>query len=160
MPRNPIFSSALLAAVLVASIISAACRGDNEEAAPVAQQQTATPVQETNVPVTVRGCLRAGEAANTFVLTASQAEQATVDAATYQLHAAGDVDMRPHVGQRVEVSGVLRTQQEIAGRTPTETADERPAGTAGTPTVATSTELTIKQMDVNAVKPLGDVCAG
>lgn len=158
MQRHSLLS-ALFATTLAFGL--AACGGDDDAAVPVAQSQTETPVQTANVPVTVSGCLRAGEAANTFVLTASQAPDtptAPVQSATYHLFAVDDLDLRSQVGRRVEISGRLRAQQAIASRTPTRPADERAAGTSGTPTVSTTTELAIKEVDVNAIKPLGESC--
>ena len=164
MSRHPMLSATLLASALAATFVSAACRGEEETVPPVAQSQTATPVQETNKPVTVTGCLRAGEATGTFVLTASKtAEGQTTTAgqtATYQLHGAENVDMRSHVGKLVEVSGIVRSQQAIASRSPTTPADQRATGTSGTPTVQTSTEVALSELDVKAVKPLGENCEG
>lgn len=163
MSRHPMLPAVLLASALAAAAVSAACRGE-EETTPVSQTQTATPVQQPNQPVTVTGCLRAGEATDTFVLTASKTaqEQTTTSGqtATYQLYGSENVDMRSHVGTRVEVSGVVRTQQQIASRTPTAPADDKATGTSGTPTVQTTTEVAIKELDVNAVKPLGENCEG
>lgn len=157
MHRTPILSTAALAAALIAGTFSAAC-GNDDKAVPAADMQTSTPVQATNQPLTVTGCLRAGEAMGTFVLTASQATQEQT--ATYQLTPAQNVDLTPSVGQRVEVQGVVRTQQEIAARTSATPADERATGTSGTPKVQTTTEVAIKQLDVSTVRPLGERCDG
>jgi hypothetical protein len=160
MQRHSLLST-LFATTLAFGL--AACGGNDDAAVPVAQSQTATPLQTANQPVTVSGCLRAGEAANTFVLTASQAPEtssAPTQTATYHLFDVNNLDLRSQVGRRVEVSGTLRAQQAIATRTPTRPADERATGTSGTPTVATTTELAIKEVDVNAIKPLGESCEG
>jgi hypothetical protein len=157
MQRRPILSAAALAAALVAGTFSAAC-GNDEKAVPAAEIQSQTPVQATNQPTTITGCLRAGESTGTFVLTTTQTAQEQT--ATYQLTPAQNVDLASNVGQRVEVNGVIRTQQEIAARTKSTPADDRATGTSGTPNVQTTTEVSIKQLDVSAVRPLGDRCDG
>ena len=59
-----------LTALFIAAAAAGACSRE-EPAAPVAQAQTQS-VQKPNVPTLVTGCLRAGEATDTFVLTSSQ----------------------------------------------------------------------------------------
>jgi hypothetical protein len=152
-----LLSTATLAAVLLAGTFSAACNRD-DKAVPAADMQTQTPVQATNQPTTLTGCLRAGEAPDTFVLTTSQTAQEQT--ATYQLTPAQNVDLQSNIGQRVEVAGVVRTQQSVAARTAATPADERATGTSGTPSVQTTTEVSLKQLDVNSVKPLGERCDG
>lgn len=160
MRRTPFLSHTLLASALVASMFSAACSGEPENTTPVAETQTATTAQPANQPLTVNGCLRAGEATDTFVLTSSQAAEPQGQTTTYELHGALNVDMRSHVGRRVEVSGIVRAQQQIASRTSPAPAQERATGTSGTPTVQTTTEVAIKQLDVSSLKPLGETCEG
>ena len=109
-----------------------------------------------NKPVTLSGCMRAGEAAETFVLTTS----ATADGqapATYQLAGASGVNLRDQIGNRVEVRGVVRTQQESQSHTSGPAANA-PTGTSGTPRVDTTTEVDIKHLDVSNVRPLGQKC--
>ena len=65
--RQPFAVTAALTVALVSPF--AGC--SREKTAPVAETQTQTPVRTDNQPVTVSGCLRAGEAAETFVLTSS-----------------------------------------------------------------------------------------
>ncbi len=168
MQRTPIVQTVALTAALVAGLASTACsRGTDQEKTPVAEMQTQSSVQRANTPMTVAGCLRAGEAADTFVLTVSEqpgqagaATAGTGQAGTYQLAGSPNVDFRSHTGQRVEVSGTLRAQAEVASRTTPAPADQKPTGTSGTPTVQTSTEVAIKQLDVSAIKALGDRCEG
>ena len=115
-----------------------------------------TGLQPHMEPVTVAGCLRAGEAENTFVLTAAAADPDS-KSATYQL-IGHDVNLRDYVGQQVQVSGTLRAEQAVA--TSGGVAVEKPAkGTEGTPTVETKTELDVKQMTVSSVTPSGQRCA-
>jgi hypothetical protein len=102
------------------------------------------------------GCLRGGDAEDTFVLTTS----ATADGnapATYQLAGVNGASLRDQIGRRVEVSGVVRAQQETESQA-TGPAANKPTGTSGKPKVETTTEVDIKRLDVSNVKPLGDHC--
>ena len=139
--------------VIVTASMMACNRGDRT---PPAETQTATPMQSTNTPVTVTGCLRAGDASDTFVLTAARTDTSE-QTATYQLHEYEGVKLAEHVGQQVQVSGVLRAQQEVSTRSTTQPAG-KPTGTSGTPVVSTSTELDIKQLNVTQVRPVGERC--
>ena len=137
-------------------VVAAAGACNRGEQTPGAETQTATPLQKTNAPVTVRGCLRAGDASDTFVLTAARTATSE-QTATYQLYEYEGVKLAEHLGRQVEVSGVLRAQQEVSTRSTTEPAG-KPTGTAGTPTVSTSTELDIKQLNVQQVREVGGSC--
>ena len=106
--------------------------------------------------MTVNGCLRAGEAEDTFVLTVAQPSAADTPA-TYQLVGANTATLRGHIGERVEVSGVMTAQEQIASRA-VSPANPKATGTSGTPSVETQTVVNIKKLDVSAVKPLGDRC--
>jgi len=120
--------------------------------------QTTTASGDTRTaPLNVSGCLRAGLADTTFVLTAEPDANSSDKPVTYQL-TARDVALRDYVGQRVEVSGILRAEQRIA-TTGTATVEKPAKGTAGTPVVDTATELDVRQLTVNAVRPTGDRCA-
>ena len=134
---------------------AAACGGTPE--APPAQSQSSVS-RQVNAPTTVTGCLRAGDAANTFVLTTAQSVDGT-PAATYHLTGGADINLQQHVGNRVEASGVVEQQSEIATRQPAQPADNA-KGTAGsgTPTVQTGTELSIRRMNVASVKHVGGDC--
>jgi hypothetical protein len=121
--------------------------------------QTQTPPQATNQPLTVAGCLRAGEASDTFVLTASEQVTTPDRAGTYQLVAGQNVDLKAHIGQRVEVNGVLSGQQTAQTRAATApAAGEQATGTSGTPKVSTTTELDIKRLEVSGVRQLSERC--
>lgn len=158
MTRQTIATSLVLGTALVAG----ACNRGQETtpATPEVQTQTAQPA--TNMPVTVEGCVKAGDAADTYVLTAARAEGST-DTATYQLVGQQTDQLRDHIGRRVEVSGTVEAQQEIAASQtakaePGEGNRDRATGTTGTPTVQTKTEIEIKRLSVSAVKPLQDKC--
>ena len=140
------------AAGIVALIIAGSACNRN---AAVPEVPRTTGLQPRMEPVTVNGCLRAGEAENTFVLTAAAADPDS-KSATYQL-IGHDVSLRNYVGQQVEVSGTLRAEEAIA--TNGVAAQKPEKGTEGTPTVETRTELDVKQMTVNSVKPTGERCA-
>jgi hypothetical protein len=144
------YAPAICAALVMAT---GACKRND----PVAETQTVT-VQPRTESENAAGCLRAGMAENTFVLTTGGMEpmQPNTEATTYQL-TGHTVDLRHYVGQRVEVTGTLRSASEIASKpAPVE---EQPAGTSGTPTIETKTEVNVKEMTVEAVKPLGERCA-
>jgi hypothetical protein len=154
MLRQRVTTSRLFCGIAVAALAAGAC-GGGEEQAPVPDQQTQS-AQPANTPTTVAGCLRAGEAAETYVLTLAQTA-GSGDTATYHLTGVQGVNLRDHVGQNVEVSGTIRAQQELASRTPAQPA-EQATGTSGTPTVQTRTEVDVKQLDVASVRPLGGSC--
>jgi hypothetical protein len=144
-----------IAAFVIASAAVVGCSREDPEVPP-AQVQTES-VQQTNAPTLVTGCLRAGEAADTFVLTTAQSDDG-VPPATFQLQGSAGVNLADHVGKRIEVNGVVREQAQIATRDSAQPADDRATGTAGTPTVQTGTQLTIKQLDVTGVKRAGGDC--
>jgi hypothetical protein len=131
------------------------CR-DKETVPPVEVQSQAT--QPANQPTTITGCLKAGEAPDTFVVAAAQA-QGSGETATYQIVGTGGTNLTDHVGRQVEVTGVVRQVQELASRSRTPAAESRgTAGTGATATVETRTEVDIKHLEVSTVKPLGQRC--
>jgi len=147
-------SRGVAVALLAVSVAAAGCSREPET--PPAQTQTRT-TQQLNAPATFTGCLRSGDAANTFVLTAS----ATADGATpatYQLEGATGINLQDHVGRRVEVSGIIAEQQHVATREAPQPADQRATGTSGTPTVQTGTQLAVRTVQVKSVTPLDGRC--
>ena len=161
MPRTAIFNVAIFTGALIATVSTTACNRADEASPPVAEMQSASAPQATNAPVNVTGCLRAGEASGTFVLTTSDAD-AQGQTATYTLQMAQNaqqVNLQDHIGQRVQINGTLRSQQAVASTTPsTPAANAEPTGTAGTPTVQTRTEMDIKRLDVSSVRAVGGSC--
>ena len=145
-----------LVALALAAASAVACGGGEKSGAPPAQSATQT-TQPLNRPTTVTGCLRAGDAANTYVLTASRAEDG-VNPATYQITGTGGANLQDHVGDRVEVTGTLTEQQHVATSEAATKADEKARGTTGTPTVQTSTQLAVRRLEVTGVKALGGEC--
>jgi|RhiMetdeSRZDD1v2_1073273.scaffolds.fasta_scaffold430271_3 hypothetical protein len=139
-------------ALCLVTFVLGACK--RQATAP--ELQTTTGQQPRMQPMTVTGCLKSGVADDTFVLMASKTEGA-IETATFQLNARPEVDLKQYIGQTVEVSGTLRTEQEVASTgQPTEL---KPAkGTSGTPTVETKSEIDVKRLDVNTVTPTGNRC--
>jgi hypothetical protein len=138
------------------AIPTAACGRSGKQTSPAAEVQTQTPVQQMNTPLTVTGCLRAGDADDTFVLTTARSTEGE-QTATYQLLGGPSDQLRDQIGKRIEVTGVLSAQQRTESLSMTETT-RRAKGTSGTPTVSTRTDVDVRHFDVQSVKPLGDRC--
>jgi ABC-type uncharacterized transport system auxiliary subunit len=156
MHRTPGRFVAVVSSAVFVTATLAGCSRSDQKNAPTAEVQTQQPAEAVNKPITLSGCMRAGEATDTYVLTTS----ATADGqapANYQLAGASGVNLRDQIGNRVEVSGVVRTQQETQSHTSGPAANA-PTGTSGTPRVETTTELDLKHLDVSNVKPLGEKC--
>jgi hypothetical protein len=160
MFNRPSAGTALLTAALMTGALSAAaCNRGAEETVPVAEMQTETPVEHLERPVSVTGCLLAGEAAETFVLTSSRADDGRT--VTYALNLAPGMqamDLRDHVGEQVAVEGVVRAQQAVTGYTPSAPPAGEPVGTTGEPAVQTTTELAVEQLQVEQLRPIGEPC--
>lgn len=146
-----------LTGAIVVAVLAAACGGTEPEV-PAATSETQSSSQP-NQPTNVTGCLRAGDAADTFVLTTTAAGEASVPA-TYHLTSTGNVDLREHVGKRVEVAGVVEAQSQIATREAPQPADNATgtAGSPGTPTVQTGTRLNVQRIDVTSIRPVDGEC--
>jgi len=129
----------------------------NKQGAPDAQMSTG--LQPRAEPVKVTGCLQKGTLAeNTWVLISdAPAAGATGRAPTYQLIGGNTDSLSDKVGQRVEVTGTVQAEQEVASNSGT--IPEKPAkGTSGTPTVQTKTDVDIRRLVVTNVTPTGDRC--
>lgn len=167
MLKPSIIRTAVVSAVLTVTLSTAACGSAEDTTAPVAETQSESPVVQVNQPVTVSGCVRAGESSNTFVLTVDEeAQPGPGGTTTYLLGTTAEgpkLDLQQHIGQRVEVNGVLRSQQEVAiatPETPPANTGNEATGTAGRPTVQTRTEVEVRRLDLTSVRPLGASCAG
>ena len=157
MQRDESMRLILLCTMMTFGLSSAACQREPKGTI-VAESQSQT-AQPANQPITVAGCLNAGEAADTYVVTAARTTGGSAETATYQLVGERAVNLQDHVGHRVEVSGTVQTQHEIAASAPAQPApNERATGTTGTPTVQTRTEIDIRRLAVTSLKPLGDKC--
>jgi hypothetical protein len=146
------FLSSAAALVLVTS---SACSRQEEAASVPADPTTASQPQQRNQPMTVTGCLRAGEAADTLVLTAAAAE-GTSEPATYELVGAS-AQLKDHVGDRVEVTGTLESEQDLRAKT-SATETEKPKGTTGTPVVETQTKVEIRRLAVATARAVSGEC--
>jgi hypothetical protein len=138
----------LTATLLSAATLAGGC--SREEAQPPAaqvQSQTATPL---NAPESVTGCLRAGDAADTFVLTTSQTDDGRPPS-TYQVIGTSGVNLADHVGHRVAITGIVREQQTATTATTAAPATDKPQGTSGTPQVQTTATLQMRRMEVSSV---------
>ena len=114
-------------------------------------------VRSPGVPMTIAGCLRAGNLSDTYVLIQDASNTGAEQTANYQLVGVDGVDLRQHIGKRVQVTGVLASQQEVAtSSTPTQ--ENKATGTAGKPTVQTQTQLDIRTLQVKSVNPQGGKC--
>jgi hypothetical protein len=137
----------------------AACgRGSGKTDRAPAETQTATAAAATPMTTTVSGCLKAGEAPDTYVLTAAESAGATATA-TYELVGAKPDDLRSHVGTRVQVTGTVTSDADVESRSAaTREDDKKPRGTTGTPTVQTQTDVQIRHLRVDTVTPQGETC--
>jgi hypothetical protein len=128
-------------------------RGPKATVVAESQAQTAQPA---NQPMTVSGCLKAGEADGTFVLTAARTTGSSGETATYHLVGPQANNLQEHVGRQVEVIGTMQAQQEIASNAPAQPANERATGTSGT--VQTRTDIDIRRLAVTSLKPIAEKC--
>jgi hypothetical protein len=144
----------MLAVAGTLAMAGAACSKSKSEVP--SETQVAGDVRTPGAPMTVAGCLRAGNLADTYVLTQDAANTGAADTANYQLVGTDVAELGKHIGERVQVTGVLASQQEVASRsTPKQ---EKPTGTAGKPTVQTETQLDIRTLQVQSVNPQGQKC--
>ncbi len=143
---------------LATSLFAAgACGGGEEKAAVPPAEVQSQAAQPTNQPTTVNGCLKAGDAPDTFVVTAAQTAGSR-DTATYQLVGGQGVKLADHIGQAVQVSGVVRETQELESRARADAPKPEATTGAGKPVVETRTEVAIKRLEVSEIKPTGDKC--
>jgi hypothetical protein len=161
MSRHHSLKTLIMCSAVLAAAASGAC-GRDEQPTPVTEVQSQAS-QPTNRPMTATGCLIAGEAANTFVLTAAQTE-GSPETATYQLVAGPQADLRSQVGQRVKVSGTMELREAAVAQTVATPAPKEgepatgTAGAAGKPTVQTRTDVAINRLTVDSMTPLGEKC--
>ena len=142
------FAAIALASALVPV---AACNRTKEPQPPAAQVQTQTPPQALNTPESVTGCLRSGDAADTFVLTTSQTEDGRPPMTYQVMPGTSGVNLADHVGHRVAINGIVREQQAATTATTAAPATDKPQGTSGTPTVETSATLQLRRIEVSSI---------
>jgi hypothetical protein len=153
MQRTHLIKATILCSAVM--LVSGACN-KNRQTTP--DLQTSTGEQPRAQSVTVTGCLRSGTLAdNTWVLISDAATDAAGEAPTYQLIGGDEAALRNSAGQRVEVSGTVEAEQQVATSSGT-VPESRAKGTSGTPTVETKTAVDIKRLDVAGLKPTGDRC--
>ena len=146
----------LSAAVLSLATMVTGCSRENAQP-PAAQVQSQTATQPLNTPESVTGCLRAGDAADTFVLTTSQTADGRAPA-TYQVLPASGVNLAEHVGHRVAINGVVREQQTATTATTAAPATDKAQGTSGTPQVQTTATLQMRRIEVSSVNRAAGDC--
>jgi len=148
-----------LAIAVTIAMSATACSKSKSEAP--SETQVAGDVRTPGVPMTVAGCLRAGNLSDTYMLTQDASNTGAQATANYQLVGVDGVDLRKYIGERVQVNGVLATQQEVASRStpaPARQKDDKPTGTTGKPTVQTETQVDIRTLQVKSVNPQGGKC--
>src|SRR5690606_10457732 len=89
-------SHLVLSGFILVTASVAGCGREEPEVPPAAAQSQST--SETERPAMVTGCLRAGDAADTFVLTTSRAEDGTKPV-TYHLTGDPGVNLQDHIGE-------------------------------------------------------------
>lgn len=158
MTHHP-FCRALIVGVGAVALAgsAAACNRAKQAQPPAAQVQSQTPPQALNTPESVTGCLRAGDAADTFVLTTSMSEDGRAPV-TYQVVGSSTVNLTEHVGHRVAIQGIVREQQSTTTATTSAPATDKPKGTAGTPTVQTSATLQVRRLEASSVARASGDC--
>jgi hypothetical protein len=163
--RNPRFVPGIIACAAAAALSAGCGKSETPAPTPANEAKAETPVTPANQAMTVDGCLKAGEGADTFVLTAAS-DSGAQTAATYHLVGVNGVNLRDHIGERVQVSGTVNaekratslTAQEPAATSGSAPAPEPSAAAGATPTVSTSTHVDIKQIDVSSIQKIDGKC--
>src|SRR5688572_1478900 len=126
--------------VVVACIALAAGGCQRNESAPPPAQAQSQSTLPANSPTTITGCLKAGDAPDTFIVTTAKTEGGS-ETATYQLVGNQGTKLSEHIGRQVEVGGVIRQTEELASTEAARPAQPQgTAGSAGQPTVETRTK--------------------
>ena len=147
-------NTAMALCVTVSFAVAASACSRKDKTAPVAESGVQTSATGANIPATVLGCLRAGEASDTFVLTTAGEQPVT-----YHLVGGEGETLRDHVGRQLEVTGKITEEQRTATRsTSTAAAENQPRGTVGTAQVQTQTQVNVRRLEVTSVKPTGIEC--
>jgi hypothetical protein len=147
----------------------------------LATAQTSTqPPEKRPGPVSVRGCLAAGSAANQFTLAAASDENKSavgtsgstgtpattskpvVKTITYMLTPARNVDLKSLVGHTVEVTGVESSPVNEDMNSTTTPATTAPGDVKGGAKAKVQTsakaDIVVKQLNVSAVRSVADTC--
>ena len=156
---NHLFSGCVRTLVAIAAVsgLAAGCSRAKEAQPPAAQTQTQTPVQTLNTPESVTGCLRSGDAPDTYVLTTSQTADGRPPV-TYAVVGTSGVNLKEHVGERVAINGIVKEQQSTTTASASAPATDKPQGTAGTPSVQTTATLQMRRIEVSAINRAAGDC--
>jgi hypothetical protein len=148
--------AAVVAVAGMALVGAGGCKSKGKvDKAPI-ETQTATATPATGEPMTVTGCLRAGDGADTFVLEQA-AQNGSTEVANYQLVGKPGVDFRDNMGKRVQVTGTLGAEADIASRAPA-TTEPKAKGTSGTPVVQTQENVQVRTLRVDSLTAQGGSC--
>ena len=151
MQRGRLIQTGMLVAGMTLTLC--AC---NREKSITPELQTTSGEKPRADQTTVTGCLKSGLAENTLVLTASK-EGGAMETATYQLTGPERLNLLDYVGQKVEVAGTIRSEQELTSLGQA-TEQKAAKGTSGTPTVETKSQIDIKRFSVTTIAPTGIRC--
>ncbi|MGE3275226.1 MAG: hypothetical protein AB7O67_08940 [Vicinamibacterales bacterium] len=158
----------LLAPALTLPLSLAACGGD--AAVPPSAQDDAPTAGETALqdePRTVTGCLRGGEEAGTFVVTADAnsltsltARSATGELPTYTYVLDTGQDLSSMVGHQVAVTGTVEASDDFEHTRSRETEQPTTEGETVTPTVETERDfdLELRRLAVEDIRSVDDTC--
>jgi hypothetical protein len=147
----------IVVGIAAVSAVAAGCNRAKEAQPPAAQTQAQSPVQTLNTPESVTGCLRAGDAPDTFVLTTSQTDDGRPPV-TYAVVGTSGVNLKEHVGERVAINGIVREQQSATTASASAPATDKPQGTAGTPSVQTTATLQMRRIEVSTINRAAGDC--
>jgi hypothetical protein len=160
-----------LGSILAVTFMTVACSRTAHERA---EQQSAALAADgaSGDEVTITGCLTAAPDRDAFVVTAQRS--ALVSGAlyagdgetpTYAYELVGDTgDLTPHVGHRVEVTGLVdrsrRDEVKVSDEVKTKLPDVQSGRDTVSPAIDTDTEMeiNIRRLSVSAVKPIGMSC--
>jgi hypothetical protein len=135
--------------------------------------------QKSRGPMTITGCLKAGDTADTFTLTnvkgmgrpagttgetspsttggaATTAPEGGATAMSVTLTPASDVDLKPHVGHQIEVTG---TPARGAGASSTTAGGTTTGGTTAGGASPTATSGRARNLNVTKVKMISESCS-
>ncbi len=150
-------------------------------AAAIASAQTQATQQNPQSrpgPVSVRGCLAAGQGTNQFTLAVPQdashnavgtagtsrssSAAPDVKTVTYMLTPTSGVDLKPLVGHTVEVSGVESTplgEKTESTKTPSTTAPgDVPGGAKAKVQTSAKADIVVREMNVSSARSVADTC--
>lgn len=159
-----------LGLVLSLAAAGTACGGDADERAGAETVMPDTPAE--GKPITVTGCLTAGQQREAFVVTAARdaltsgaiyAGDGGTPTYTYEL-VGNPADLSQHVGKQVEVAGILDEDREDSVEVEKDEEAQLPAVQSGDRVVEpaieteTSIDINVRRLHVSTVTPTGQAC--